>query len=113
MANCGTNDSHKCWNPDDGTVRWNNYNSNGWWYKNGYSSGSKEIIVNLPNRNYCFEPKKSYHLWYAEDEHDSSESDNHGTAKTDVFVRLPCPAGSYNAAGTDGCKGTHAVMMGR
>ena len=79
--------SHKYCNPDDPTVKWVN-EKNGKWSKSGYSSFSKEIIVDLPNKRYCFDPSKSYYLWYSEDEHNNSEIDNHGTAKTDVFVRL-------------------------
>ena len=94
-------------------MRWNNFNSNGWWYKDGYNSGSKDVTLNLPGRNYCFDPSKSYHLWYAEDEHDSSESDNHGTAKTDVLVKLVCPKGYYSPQGEDGCKGISGVMGNR
>ena len=101
-----TQQKRKCCNPDDPNVKWGNYNSNGWWSKSGYSSDSKEIIVDLPSKHYCFDPSKSYHLWYAEDEHDLNEKDNHGTAKTDVFVRLACPDGTYNPPGKDGCTGT-------
>lgn len=76
---------------------------NGWWAKSGYTSDSKEIRLSLPQHNYCFDPSKSYHLWHAEDEHDSKEDDNDGTAKTDVFVKVVCPAGFYSVPGEDGC----------
>ena len=66
--------------------------------------------MDLPNKRYCFDPLASYHLWYAEDEHDSSESDNHGTAKTDVIVKLACPNGYYSPPGEEGCKGISAVV---
>ena len=100
--------THECCNADDKSVTWDDYHGRGWWHKDGYSSDSKEITLNLPGRNYCFDPSKSYHLWYAEDEHDSSESDNHGTAKTDVLVKLACPSGYYSPDGT-GCKGIWGV----
>ena len=76
------------------------------WKKSGYNSQSTEIVVDLPNKNYCFEPTKSYHLWYGEDDHDQSESDNHGTAKTDVYVKVACPAGYHSVDGKEGCIGT-------
>merc|ERR1712048_1182996 len=88
---------------DDKSIKWNNYASNGWWYKTGFSSASKEITVDLPNKRYCFDPLSSYHLWYAEDEHDSSESDNHGTAKTDVLIQLACPSGYLTSKGCQAC----------
>ena len=91
---------------DDNSIRW--AKNKGIWFKTGYSSTSKEITVDLPKRHYCFDPTKSYHLWYAEDEHDYFEGDNHGTAKTDVFVKLACPPGFFNPAGKDGCKPTRA-----
>ena len=98
--------AYECCTPDDPAVKWGNFKTSGWWKKSGYNSDSNEISVALPSSNYCFDPAKTYHLWYAEDMHDVSESDNHGTAKTDVFVWLPCPAGSYAAPGKEGCKGT-------
>ena len=52
--------------------------------------------MDLPNKRYCFDPSKSYYLWYSADDHNLSESDNHGTAKTDVFVRLICSGSTYN-----------------
>ena len=106
-GNCETNDSHNtCWYPDDKSIRW--ASASGWWSKSGYSSESKEIAVDLPNKNYCFEPTKSYHLWYGEDDHDQSESDNHGTAKTDVYVKVACPAGYHSLDGKKWCIGTLA-----
>ena len=58
--------------------------------------------MDLPNKRYCFDPLSSYHLWYAEDEHDSSESDNHGTAKTDVLIQLACTSGYLTSKGCQG-----------
>ena len=100
--------THACCNADDKSVTW--HYGGGWWLKDGYSSDSKEITLNLPGRNYCFDPSKSYHLWYGEDDHDTSEWGNHGTAKTDVLVKLACPAGFYSPQGKDGCKGIPTVV---
>lgn len=102
--------TYACCNADDKSVRWHDYHGRGWWLKDGYSSDSKDITLNLPRRNYCFEPSQSYHLWYGEDDHDASEEDNHGTAKTDVLVKLSCPAGFYSPQGEDGCKGISTVV---
>ena len=95
------------WDPDDKSV---SMKSTGWWTKSGYSSDSKEIVVALPKNNYCFVSTKSYHLWFGEDDHDQSESDNHGTAKTDVYVKLACPTGHHSPDGK-GCKGALAGLM--
>ena len=100
---------HAWCNADDKSIRWA-VRGRGWWYKNGYSSDSKEITLSLPGRNYCFDPTQSYHLWYGEDDHDAFQGDNHGTSKTDVFVKLACPAGSYSPQGKDGCKGISSVV---
>ena len=101
--------AHACCNADDKSVTWRKHH-NGWWHKDGYSSASKKITLNLPGRNYCFDPSKSYHLWYGEDDHDANEFDNYGTAKTDVLVKLACPAGYYSPQGEDGCKGIWTVV---
>ena len=69
------------------------------WYKTGYSSTSKEITVDLPERHYCFDPTKSYHLWYAEDEHNHLEGNNHGTAETDVLIQIACECQSLSTMG--------------
>ena len=108
---CGTNhSSHKCWDLDDKSVTWS-LDAKGWWMKNGYTSSSKEITLDLPKKNYCFETTKSYHLWYAEDYYSYSENDNEGTAKTDVYVKLACPAGYHSLDGKDECIGTLLGMM--
>ena len=90
---------------DDASITWNNYGSNGWWTKDGYDSHSTEIEVNLLGGAYCFDASQTYHLWYAEDVHDASESDNHGTAYTDVYIKLACALGYYPAEGTQECTG--------
>ena len=106
FSNVKQTTSHKPWHLDDKAVK---LNADGWWYKSGYHSNSTEITVDLPNKNYCFEPAKSYHLWYAEDDHDLSEGDNQGTAKTDVYVKLACPTGHQSLDGKEGCIGTLAA----
>merc|ERR1712224_867694 len=84
-------------------ITWNNYGSNGWWTKDGYDSHSTEIEVDLLGGAQCFDASQTYHLWYAEDVHDASESDNHGTAYTDVYIKLACALGYYPAEGSEEC----------
>ena len=96
FANVKQTISHKRWDLDDKTVK---LNDDGWWYKSGYNSDSKEIALDLPNKNYCFESTESYHLWYAEDEHNHLEGNNHGTAETDVLIQIACECQSLSTMG--------------
>ena len=118
VGKCDTIDSHKCRDPDDKSIKWHNnvvcgYCSrpSGWWSKSGYNSDSNEIVLDLPNKHYCFDPTESYRIWYAEDDFDQSEHDNHGTAKTDVYVELACPAGDHSLDGKGACIGTLVDMQ--
>ena len=59
----------------------------------GQDSDSPFLEYDLPIKegesDYCFKTGTEYHLWYKEDMIDSSETDNHGTAFTDIYI---CPS---------------------
>jgi hypothetical protein len=61
-------------------------NKNGWWDKRGYNSDSPEVILDLPKKNYCFDPSDQYHIWHGEDKNNNEGGDNHGTAKDHVYL---------------------------
>ena len=62
----------------------------GWYVLSGYNSMSPYLVFNLPQTNerpyYCFEEGTEYQLWYGEDMTDWSESNDGGTAYTDIYI---------------------------
>ena len=62
----------------------------GWYALSGYNSMSPFLVFDLPQTNeapyYCFEEGIEYQLWYGEDMNDWSESNDGGTAYTDIYI---------------------------
>ena len=56
----------------------------------GYSASSNYLEFDLPLTDdesyFCFEKGTEYQLWYGEDMYDATESDNGGTAYTDIYI---------------------------
>ena len=64
------------------------YPSGSWYKLPGFNSMSPYLEFDLPHTNtyYCFENGTEYHLWYGEDMIDWGETDNLGTAYTDIYI---------------------------
>ena len=62
-----------------------------WYSLSGYSSSSSYLEFDLPLTDdesyFCFEKGTEYQLWYGEDMYDVTESDNGGTAYTDIYIK--------------------------
>ena len=56
----------------------------------GYNASSSYLEFDLPLTDhesyFCFEKGTDYQLWYGEDMYESTESDNGGTAYTDIYI---------------------------
>jgi hypothetical protein len=51
---------------------------------------SAELELEVDNHNYCFAAGAEYHLWHTEDMRDTSQDDNQGVAKTDIYTYISC-----------------------
>ena len=65
--------------------------SGSWYFLPGFNSSSPYLEFDLPHTSkksgYCFEAGTEYHLWYGEDMIDYSDSNNGGTAYTDIYIK--------------------------
>ena len=72
------------------TLTPSSYPRGGWYILSGFNSKSPYLEFDLPHNNghsyYCFEAGTEYHLWYGEDMTEWTESDNDGTAYTDIYI---------------------------
>ena len=63
----------------------------GMYFLSDYNSMSPYVEFDLPmtvdNSYFCFEEGTQYQLWYGEDMYDYAESDNGGTAYTDIYIK--------------------------
>ena len=66
------------------------FRTHSWYHLTGYNSSSPYLEFDLPKTSeedfYCFEEGTEYHLWYGEDMIDWSDTNNGGTAYTDIYI---------------------------
>ena len=71
------------------------------WYfidgKNAFSPFLEFDLTLKDSSGYCFNQETTYELWYGEDLLDQNESDNGGTAYTDIYI-CPEEAGKFYVA---------------
>ena len=76
--------------PGDPKVKFQGMQWKGMYFLSGFSSMSPYLELDLPmiidNSYFCFEEGTEYQLWYGEDMYDYAESDNGGTAYTDIYI---------------------------